>query len=183
MDVKNEASLLWQRSGPCCLTVQFSKSKKNWEEKVPIKKGLWLLKNHLHVNNKNKQVLLILELGGASLRVVFASTCRGGFTSVCLPVYSWLQREQPAFHPVCTVSKKYNLQISSVVGRQSTIKKNNCGNFGVFIKCVLMGKDKYNNKVILLLTVVNISPNFINNIILKGRKTGIVHLVVIRRVK
>lgn len=72
------------------------------------------------MNNKNKQVLLILELGGVSLRVVCASTCHGGFTSVCLPVYSWLQ---PAFHPVCTVSKKYNLQISSVVGRQNTHQK------------------------------------------------------------
>lgn len=90
------------------------------------------------LNNKNKQVLLILELGGASLRVVCASTCHGGFTSVCLPVYSWLQPEQPPFHPVCTVSKKYNLQISSVVGRLNTHQKKLCGNFGVFIKGVLM---------------------------------------------
>lgn len=182
MDEKNEASLLWQRSAPCCLTGQFFKSIKNWEKRVHMKKGFWLLRNHLHVNNKNKQVLLLLELGGASLRVVCASTCHGGFTSVCLPVYSWLQWEQPAFHPVCTVSKKYNLQISSVVGRQNTHQKN-CGNFGVFIKCVLMGKDKYNNKAILLVTVVNISPNFINDLILRGRKAGIVHLAVIRGVK
>lgn len=46
-----------------------------------------------------------------------------------------------------------------------------------------MGKDKHNNKAILLVTAVNISPNFINDLILKGRKAGIVHLVVIRGVK
>lgn len=46
-----------------------------------------------------------------------------------------------------------------------------------------MGKDKYNNKAISLVTVVNISPNFINDLILRGRKAGIAHLVVIRGVK
>lgn len=74
-----------------------------------------MLMNHLHVNNKNKQVLLILEMGGASLRVVCALTCHSGFTSVCLPVYSWMQQEWCVFHSrVCTASQIYNSQISSI---------------------------------------------------------------------
>lgn len=74
-----------------------------------------MLMNHLHVNNKNKQVLLILEMGGASLRVVCALTCHSGFTSVCLPVYSWMQQEWCVFHSrVCTASRIHNSQISRI---------------------------------------------------------------------
>lgn len=46
-----------------------------------------------------------------------------------------------------------------------------------------MRKDKYNNNVILLVTIVNISPNFINDLILKGRKADVADLVAIRGVK
>lgn len=59
----------------------------------------------------------------------------------------------------------------------------NCGNFGVFIKHVLMGKDMYNNKAILLVIVFNISPSSINTSVLTGRKAAKVHLVLIRGVK
>jgi len=41
----------------------------------------------------------------------------------------------------------------------------------------------YNNKVILLVTEFNIFPNFVNTLILPGRKAGKVHLVLIRGVK
>lgn len=57
-----------------------------------------MLRNHPHMNNKNKQLLCVLEMGGASLRVICALTCHRGFTSVCLPVYSWMQQERCAFH-------------------------------------------------------------------------------------
>lgn len=80
------------------------------------------------------------------------------------------------------------LQVRNITHREGALRGDkkpikNCGNFGVFIKHVLMGKDMYNNKAILLVAVFNISPNFINTLILTGRKAGKVHLVLIRGMK
>lgn len=63
------------------------------------------------------------------------------------------------------------------------IKKPKLWELWCFIKHILMGKDMYNDKAILLVTVFNISPNSINNIFLTGRKAGRVHLLLIRGVK
>lgn len=83
-----------------------------------------MVRNLLYVNNKNKNVQLILEMGGASLRVVCALTCHSGFTSVCLPIYSWMQHELCAFHGrLSTARKKYNSQISGIAWRENTHQK------------------------------------------------------------
>lgn len=176
----NEASLLWQRSGPHCSTkVHFFKSQENWEKRGSRNKGLQMLRNHLHVNNKNKQVLLFLEMVGASLRVVCALTYHSGFTSACLPVYSWIQQEWCAFYGrVHTASKKHNSQISSITWRQNTHQKP-VGTLVSLQNMFWWGKT-CNNKAIWLVIVFNISPNVINALILTRSKAGKVNFVLIR---